>query len=237
MKRNKNLDQLFKERFKEKKVLNVLCSTKYSKDFDWHNDYVANYVTKVEDADLVVFTGGSDVDPSYYNEPKGRYTGSGGVRDVFEMSLFQAALEANIPMFGICRGHQLICAALGGTLIQHVQHHSGHTVKTYDGLAFAANSYHHQMIRPKGITDKYKVLGWVNNGSPYHLDGNNEQIVFDENETPEIEVIAYPELNIMSIQGHPEWQEPGAYNNWLSEQFNKFITISKNERDTSTTTI
>jgi gamma-glutamyl-gamma-aminobutyrate hydrolase PuuD len=206
----------------EVKTIKVMCSTP-SKDFDWHPGYKSIYVNKVEDADLVLFTGGSDVDPKYYGQKAGKHTGSGGARDAREFALFHQAMELGKPIFGICRGHQLICAALGGTLIQDVSHYSGHIVHTYDDLKFHANSYHHQMIRPLGIKDKYEVLGWVNGGSTRHLDGDNKQIVFNKDEKPEIEVIVYPELNILSIQSHPEWETNFEYNYWLAEQFDKYI--------------
>jgi len=211
----------------EIKTIKVMCSTP-AKDFDWHPGYKAVYVNKVEDADLVLFTGGSDVDPCYYGQKRGKHTGSGGARDVREFALFHQAMELGKPIFGICRGHQLICVALGGTLIQDVTHYSGHIVHTYDDKMFNANSYHHQMIRPLGIQDKYEVLGWVNGGSTKHLDGNDNQIVFGKNEVPEIEVIVYPNLNILSIQSHPEMESNTEYNYWLAFQVDKYLF---NEKD------
>ena len=39
-------------------------------------------------------------------------------RDAFEMRLLEAALTRGLPVFGICRGLQLINVFLGGTLYQ-----------------------------------------------------------------------------------------------------------------------
>ena len=41
-------------------------------------------------------------------------------RDVFELALVHEALERHLPVLGVCRGHQLVNVALGGTLVQHV---------------------------------------------------------------------------------------------------------------------
>ena len=69
--------------------------------------------------DGVLFTGGPDVAPAFYGEEK--LPACGLVvprRDEMELRLFRTALEAGKPVFGICRGIQLINVALGGSLWQ-----------------------------------------------------------------------------------------------------------------------
>jgi putative glutamine amidotransferase len=71
------------------------------------------------DFDGVLFAGGEDVDPVFYGEEK-KYD-SVDVnydRDQFEMKLLEHALHRRLPIFGICRGAQVINVGFGGTLYQ-----------------------------------------------------------------------------------------------------------------------
>jgi putative glutamine amidotransferase len=72
--------------------------------------------------DGLVFTGGKDSDPFYYGQeplPELRTFDAG--RDAWEFALFSAAMKRGIPVMGICRGHQLINIAMGGTLYQDLR--------------------------------------------------------------------------------------------------------------------
>lgn len=65
----------------------------------------------------VLITGGADVDPVLFNgEPHPRIYGIDAQRDQIEIGLVQQAVDAKMPLFGICRGIQVINVALGGTL-------------------------------------------------------------------------------------------------------------------------
>ena len=67
----------------------------------------------------ILFTGGQDVDPAVYNAEKLEICGElCPRRDRMELPLLRAALEADKPVLGICRGLQFINAALGGSLYQ-----------------------------------------------------------------------------------------------------------------------
>ena len=69
--------------------------------------------------DGLLLSGGKDIDPSYYGEEPVKGIGSiDHVRDAWEMGLFRAALDLGLPIFGICKGIQLINVALGGSLYQ-----------------------------------------------------------------------------------------------------------------------
>lgn len=65
--------------------------------------------------------GGSDVTPEHYGEPQHPATGGmHAMRDLAEMALIRAALDADLPFLGVCRGVQLLNVVRGGTLVQHV---------------------------------------------------------------------------------------------------------------------
>jgi putative glutamine amidotransferase len=72
-------------------------------------------------ADGLLLTGGDDVEPERYGEPRHAATvGAEPGRDEFELGLVAAARARNLPLFGICRGIQVLNVACGGTLVQDI---------------------------------------------------------------------------------------------------------------------
>ncbi len=83
----------------------------------------------------VLLTGGGDIDPAHYSQPRHARTAEPDrVRDAFELGLARAALEADLPLLGVCRGLQVMNVAAGGTLIQdipsEINHPLAHQVDT-----------------------------------------------------------------------------------------------------------
>ncbi len=70
--------------------------------------------------DGLIVIGGVDVDPQFYGADRHELTSSQPSRDEHDIALTLAALERGLPLFGICRGAQVLNVALGGTLIQHL---------------------------------------------------------------------------------------------------------------------
>ena len=122
--------------------------------------------------DGFLLTGGQDVDPALYGAAKSPACGETcPARDAMEPKLLRRALDADKPVFGICRGIQLLNACLGGTLYQDlpteresaVDHHMNppydravHEVTILADTPLAAllgkmrlgvNSYHHQAVK------------------------------------------------------------------------------------------
>lgn len=130
-------------------------------------DSAERYAARV---DAVLFTGGVDVHPQHFGEHPRRGLGAvDEVRDAFEIALYHAAKKLGLPMFGICRGVQLLNVLEGGTLIQHLPDRTefwidhaqqanppvlGHEVTFTEGSRLGqqhgeralVNSYHHQAI-------------------------------------------------------------------------------------------
>lgn len=73
--------------------------------------------------DGVVLPGGGDVNPELYGEVNDADVvhGVNKAQDAFDLAVLNHALETNKPIFGICRGMQLINVALGGTLHLHIE--------------------------------------------------------------------------------------------------------------------
>ena len=75
----------------------------------------------VSTLDGLILSGGADIDPARYGQAPHERTGSPrSDRDAFESALIEAAIEAELPLLGICRGAQMLNVELGGTLIQHL---------------------------------------------------------------------------------------------------------------------
>ncbi|WP_181311314.1 gamma-glutamyl-gamma-aminobutyrate hydrolase family protein [Nocardioides campestrisoli] len=79
-------------------------------------------VDAVDRADVVVVMGGEDVHPSWYAgapayPEQGHHDLEG---DAGQLAVIERCLERGTPLLGLCRGHQLLNVALGGTLVQHL---------------------------------------------------------------------------------------------------------------------
>ena len=75
----------------------------------------------VKKLDLIIFTGGEDINPQRYGKAKSRLCEEiNNERDEFDFALMAACLAENKPMLGICRGSQLMNVFFGGTLYQDI---------------------------------------------------------------------------------------------------------------------
>ncbi len=75
----------------------------------------------VDALDGLLLQGGADMSPKSYGEAPINPTWAGDeVRDRYEIELFREFVAQGKPVFGICRGHQVINVALGGKLYQDI---------------------------------------------------------------------------------------------------------------------
>lgn len=75
----------------------------------------------IDGLDGLILSGGADVDPARYGQQPHERTGAPRTdRDAFEAALVEAAIEARLPLLGICRGAQVLNVELGGSLVQHL---------------------------------------------------------------------------------------------------------------------
>lgn len=157
----------------------------------------------VTDADLVVFTGGSDVDPSLYGDDRcdeTRYTNP--ERDAFEKQVFVTCVENNIPMFGICRGAQFLHVMNGGKLWQDVDGHSGPDHYIYDideDKRVLVTSLHHQMLK---FNEKMELLACCEKQIATNFK-DGEGTTRDDTMI-EVEAGYYHQTKCFFVQGHPE---------------------------------
>jgi gamma-glutamyl-gamma-aminobutyrate hydrolase PuuD len=135
--------------------------------------------------DALVLTGGGDIEPRRFGEPAHPKTALVSVeRDGLELELVDRALRDDVPVFGICRGLQVLNVALGGSLHQHIPDALGDTVqhaqselrhvpthpvklltegtrlgRIIGGSELSVNSFHHQALRTLGRG--LREVGWA----------------------------------------------------------------------------
>lgn len=159
-----------------------------------------------KDIDLVLFTGGEDVNPVYYNERAGKHTHFNDNRDKKEIETFNKFRESSL-LLGVCRGSQILTVLSGGKLIQHVEGHGrDHSIIVRGGLRYNITSSHHQMLYPFDLNKKdYELIAYSEYfQSKTYLNGDNEEIELSNNFL-EPEIVCYKKTNALCIQGHPEW--------------------------------
>lgn len=166
----------------------------------------------IDEADLVVFTGGSDINPKLYGEPALSVTNFNAERDVREESIFWEAVSEGKPMVGICRGGQFLNVMNGGKMWQHVNNHANGKHKAFDLRGkemkeVEVTSTHHQMmIPPDDDKTKYEILvaaslatEKLSHGREYTRKDSDDKLLSDP------EVIWYPEMKCLCFQPHPEF--------------------------------
>jgi gamma-glutamyl-gamma-aminobutyrate hydrolase PuuD len=176
----------------------------------------------IASADIVVFIGGSDIDPGLYMQgvnPFARVHTS-FPEDKRDLEAWKQTKTDQLKV-GICRGGQFLNVMNGGKLYQHVSNHIGPHIM-YDALFNSeikgATSSHHQQMIP-GTTGE--VLAYTTGVSTVFM--NERQVV----KTPEIEVevVYYQGTRCLCYQGHPEWisqtSSEGIYFKLLLETFTK----------------
>jgi len=140
--------------------------------------------------DGLLLPGGGDVDPALYGEERSPACGEPEPeRDALEIPLTRLALERGVPIFGICRGMQVLNVAVGGTLYQdiaaqrpksppHETHDyegprdvRSHAISIRPGSAVErimgatrhdVNSFHHQAIQRPG--EGVEIIAWADDG-------------------------------------------------------------------------
>lgn len=157
----------------------------------------------VDDLDAFVFPGGADIDPALYGDAVHGAVDFIPEHDGFLYRFLDRAVAARKPVFGICKGMQLINVYFGGTLVQHLptadDHHRPerrtdhvHTVEFHGDSRLRAsfsddvipvNSIHHQAVDRLG--DGLRVTARSSG------DGT-------------VEAVEHETLPIMGVQWHPE---------------------------------
>jgi putative glutamine amidotransferase len=163
----------------------------------------------LDGVDGLVLTGGEDMDPAWYHADRSPLLNPPNrERDIFELAIFAAARQRELPILGICRGIQVINVAMGGTLYQDlpserpgpVDHNpAGTRTDRSHGIRLApeslaaealgvtsmrVNSFHHQAIRE--LAPGLVATGWSDDELIEAVEGGEGQ------------------LWMLAVQWHPE---------------------------------
>ena len=168
----------------------------------------------VELCDGFLFVGGPDIEPWRYGQELLPECGAQNVqRDAMEWKLMEAALAADKPILGVCRGIQVLNTVLGGTLYQDIPsqyetelchsmpeppyNRTAHPFRVVEGTPLAdlpipegVNSRHHQAILD--LAPGLEIMAYAADGI--------------------IEAVRMPEKRfVWAVQWHPEafWEEEG----------------------------
>jgi putative glutamine amidotransferase len=166
----------------------------------------ANNHEAISRLDGLVMAGGADIEPARYGAEHREGTDKPRVeRDASELGLYRAAREANLPVFGICRGLQIMAVAHGGSLHQHLPDVVGNTLHreapgTFNnhGATFTPGSLIADLVGATEVT--------VNSSHHQAVDSPGDLTVTGYAEDGTIEVCEDPSSEfVLGVQWHPEF--------------------------------
>lgn len=184
----------------------------------------------------VIFTGGADIDPSFYGEQPTSRTYVNSHHDHLDRAVLNELTDRrlyNVYKLGTCRGAQLLWAWNGGKLQQHIPHHGGDHVAhlTYSQTllskrvrvpeernvpimrqtAFRAAYFEANPFQPRSFTITslhHQACDWES-WRPGHLTDAPPQLLLagESNGQTAVEAWHSRPQNILGFQYHPEWME------------------------------
>lgn len=195
-------------------------------------------VEGLDQCDVVLFTGGSDVSAHLYNEPEGTQTSSNPIRDKFEQFVWNVATQRQKGKLGICRGLQFAVVMAGGKLVQHTTGHAGghHLIEDIFGNTLMMNSVHHQMVRPETVPNSVVIAWNKSRSSAKYLDGFDKEIYLDKVSNgesllwPEPEIVWLPNQKALGIQGHPEMTDNAELHKYCNQLIRYYLLDQKLEQ-------
>lgn len=169
----------------------------------------------VDRLDGLFLTGSpSNVEPQHYAGPDFRpETERDPLRDAVTLPLILKAIEKGLPLFAVCRGHQELNVALGGTLHQHVEELPGkrdHRMRRDIPLEQRYDVAHPIDVKPGGMLEK--LVGatgevMINSLHAQAIDRPADGLFIEAvSDDGIIEAVSLPSAKgfLLSVQWHPE---------------------------------
>ncbi|MDP1969154.1 MAG: type 1 glutamine amidotransferase [Burkholderiaceae bacterium] len=195
-------------------VVMVPCPTGSTQRGDVAFEHYAQWL------DGLVLHGGADLWPGSYGEAplQERWMGD-RVRDEYEIALVRAFEAAGKPVFGVCRGLQLLNVAYGGTLYQDIQTQRPESLLHRDAATYDRHFHDVAMAPDSRLAQLYPGLDRVRVNSIHHqaIKDLADEFVAEAYSVDDglIEAIRRRDPSrsyIAAVQWHPEFHLPGADN-------------------------
>ena len=162
------------------------------------------------DIDLLILPGGADVDPVRYGQRPIFQSGNPNIQlEDWDRYMLQQYVDANIPIFGICRGFQTLNVHFGGTLTQHInQEYSEPRDKLVDTLVGSTDNFDNMFkyfdhIEAKVFKLKVNSLHHQGITKADRL-GFNVKIIYTNSVFNNVEAFWVKDKPIVAVQWHPE---------------------------------
>ncbi len=186
--------------------------------------------------DGLILTGGIDVDPVLYGQERNaKVRHVDPRRDEFELTVLRRALDADLPVLAICRGHQLLNVALGGSLLQHIEgdghraHKDGEMPSRWHAVQLETGSRLHAAYRTGEMV----------------VNSRHHQAVLEETLAPDLHCVARSSHGlvegvesashswVVGVQWHPERLESDhpAFAERSRNLFQAFVAATRNVRE------
>jgi putative glutamine amidotransferase len=179
----------------------------------------------VSHLDGILFTGGGDVHPRRYaSQPHPRVNSVDEDRDRVEISLIHAALTKQMPIFGICRGLQVINVAMGGSLYEDLLAQGGASLK-HDFFPGEARDYVAHTVKIESSSHLRRILG-VDEVEVNSMHHQGIRVL-----APELRATAWSPDGLieavemtdhpfgLAVQWHPEWLQAQLAMQFLFQEF------------------
>ena len=187
--------------------------------------------------DGLVLHGGSDVWPGSYGEApiQQRWSGDRN-RDEYEIALTRAFVAAGKPVFGICRGLQLINVAFGGTLFQDIAEQRPQSLVHRDALAYDLNFHELEVVPDSRLaqllsgTSSRKINSVHHQGVKDLAPGFAVEAVCPADGM--VEAIRHTGAAwVAAVQWHPEFHKPALGTLDDTHVLNDFLSAARAARD------
>ena len=169
----------------------------------------------VDALDGLLLQGGADMSPKSYGEtPLNPLWAGDEVRDLYEVELFHEFVAQGKPVLGICRGHQLINVALGGSLYQDIATQCPDKVSHRDESRYDAH-FHDMRILPNTWLARVYPGAAVKRVNTIHhqaVKRLGEGLVVEATSEPDgiVESVRWEGHSfVVGVQWHPEFMDPG----------------------------
>ncbi len=165
--------------------------------------------------DGLVLQGGNDVAPGHYGEDALHPDWAGdAVRDRYEMELIEAFVQAGKPVFGVCRGLQLLNVMYGGSLFQDIPSQRPDAVAHRELARYERHFHEVEIVPGTRLAQLYPGLQRATMNSIHHQGIKDLAPGFVvEARCPQdgmVEAIRRSgEGFVAAVQWHPEFHTPG----------------------------